>query len=92
MSQTSLDSGSHDSDLAGAFDSAWDDAAEGATDGSQQQEEEDKEVQQQQQMVMDDEVGTFKVSSQAKAHAKAGRHESTVPCCTLKYLIRATLS
>lgn len=65
MSQTSLDSGSHDSDLAGAFDSAWDDAAEGATDGSQQLEEEDKEVQQQ-QLVMDDEVGAFKFLSQAK--------------------------
>lgn len=59
MSQTSRDSGSHDSDLAGAFDSAWDDAAEGATDGSQQQEgeEEDTEVQQHQEKVMDDEVG-----------------------------------
>lgn len=65
MSQTSLDSGSHDSDLAGAFDSAWDDAAEGASDGFQQQEEEDKEVQQQQQL-MDDEVGAFRLSSQAK--------------------------
>ncbi|MEW5318355.1 MAG: hypothetical protein WDW38_009581 [Sanguina aurantia] len=63
MSQTSRDSGSHDSDLAGAFDSAWDDAAEGATDGSQQQEgeEEDTEVQQHQEKVMDDEAGSAAV-------------------------------